>query len=59
MGDLYEVAERIETSRPCDVKCARFLGSVEKRDAARPNLHEEHVQVRSLCVSDQLLNLGP
>ncbi len=59
MGELYEVAERIETSRPCDVQCARFLGSVEKRYAPRPNLHEERVQVRSMCVRDQLLNLGP
>jgi hypothetical protein len=59
MRELDEVAKRIETSRPSDVQCARFLGSVEKRNAPRSNLHEQRVQVRAVCVSDQLLDLGP
>ena len=59
MGQPYDVGERIETPRPCDVQCSRFLRPVEVRIASLAHLNDERVQVRSVRVGDQLLNLSP
>jgi hypothetical protein len=60
MGDLDEVSERIEPAGPCDVDCAGFFRRpVEQRVPPFAHLDDEHVQIGSVRVSDQLLNLSP
>src|ERR1700704_4327569 len=53
------VGERIETPRPCNVQRSRFLRPVEVSIASLADLNNEHVQVRSVRIGDQLLDLTP
>ena len=59
MRDLDQVSKRIEAARPDDVNRAWFNKSpVEVRIASLAHLDDEGVQICSVRVRDQLLNLS-